>query len=643
MEPFAHLESLHFDTILEQLKEHAISQQAKETLGQLRPIMQEAVCRLKMQETSSARALLDSCGTPPLSPMDSVSDHLHHAESGGMLLPGQLCEIVRFISACKRTTDYLKRGEEASPDCTQVAVYGRAFEDLTPLRQRIESTVSEETVYDDASPTLRNLRRQLMLVHDQIKEKLNHILKTKKAYLADSYISIRGDHYVLPVQRRFKNDFGGTVIEQSSKGGTLFMEPTAIRSMQEQLSLLSIEEDAEVRRLLYVLSGEVADAAKAIRNNTDLMRQLDVIFAKAKYSAALQAREAIIDSGRNLCIRQGRHPLLPPDKCVPLNIQLDDRNDGVLITGPNTGGKTLTIKTVGLFCAMAQSGLHLPCAEGTIIPMHDRILCDIGDSQSISQNLSTFSGHITNVIEILKTASRDSLVLLDELGSGTDPAEGMGIALAVLQELWLRGCRYMVTTHDPQVKDYAVRTPRVIAARMAFDRETLQPLYRLEMGKTGNSCALYIAQRLGMPEGLLTRAQHIVANLGATEDMDRLKPAIPRPGSSLMRQKAQNTEQVRQRFTMGDSILLMPEGENGIVYRTPDDKGEMIIQIKGEKIAVNHKRVKLLIPASQLYPDDYDFSIIFDTVSNRKAAHQLSRKHDENAVIIHKEAKQEEA
>ncbi len=637
MEPFAHLEALHFHTILEQLKEHAISRQAQEELMKLRPIINEAVCRVKNRETTSARALLDCCGTPPLSTMDSISAHLHLAETGGMLLPAQLCEIVRFAAACKRTSDYLKRGEEASVLCTHVAVYGRAFDDLSDLRRRIEATVSEETVYDDASPTLRNLRRQMNIIHNQIKEKLNHILKTKKAYLADSYISIRGDHYVLPVLRRFRNEFGGTVIEASGKGGTLFMEPTAIRSLQEELTTLTIEEDAEVRRLLYVLSGEVAEAGKAIRNNASLMLQLDVIFAKAKYSAALKAHEAVIDSGRTLCIRNGRHPLLPAETCVPLNLTMDEENDGVLITGPNTGGKTLTIKSVGLFCAMAQCGLHIPCDEGTVIPLHDRILCDIGDSQSISQNLSTFSGHITNVISILQNASRDSLVLLDELGSGTDPAEGMGIALAVLQELWLRGCRYMVTTHDPQVKEYAAASPRVIAARMAFDRETLQPLYRLEMGRTGESCALHIAQRLGMAQGLLDRAQGIVSRQGKTQPNEHLKPVIPRPGSSLMRQKEDRSAGIRQRFAMGDSVVILPEGETGIVYQPANDQGEVIVQVKGEKITVNHKRIKLRIPASQLYPEDYDFSIIFDTVSNRKAAHQLSRKHDENAVIIHKE------
>ncbi len=641
MEQTAHLNALHFDVILSQLKEHALSQRAKDELGSLAPIMSEAVCRLKMQETTSARALLDHFGTPPLGTVDNAAAHLHHAKSGGMLTPAQLCEVVRFISACKRTADYLHRGEEGSAACVHIAVYGRAFADLGELRRRIESSVTEESVYDDATPTLRDIRRRIQHQHSQIREKLDRVLKSKKAYLADNYYSIRGDHYVLPVLRRYRNEFGGTVIEASSKGGTLFMEPTAIRALQEELSTLLVEEDTEVRRILYVLSGDVADAARDMENNAQLMQQLDVIFAKAKFSAALEATEAQITTDRTLVIRKGRHPMLPRESCVPLDIAMDEDNDGVLITGPNTGGKTLTMKTVGLLCAMAQSGLHIPAGEGCIIPMHDRFLCDIGDSQSISQNLSTFSGHLTNVLDILRSASRDSLVLLDELGSGTDPAEGMGIALAVLQELWLRGCRYMVTTHDPKVKDYAANTPRVIAARMAFDQETLQPLYRLEIGKTGNSCALHIAKRLGMPEQLLQNARQIVYGDGSLPEPIKTKSAFPRPASRLERKKAQN-EQAVFSFTRGDSVILLPQGEHAIVYQPADDKGNVIVQLKGEKLSVNHKRLKLHIPASQLYPDDYDFSIIFDTVANRKASHLLDRRYDEDAVIIHREATKEE-
>ncbi|MBE5801293.1 MAG: DNA mismatch repair protein MutS [Clostridiales bacterium] len=643
MDQRAHLNALHFDIILEQLKEHALSESAKEALAELMPYQNESIARVRMLETTSARALLETCGTPPLAAMDNVRQHLHHAQMGGMLLPSQLCEVARFVSACKRMAEYLKRGEGCGPTCAHIGVYGRGFMELSELRSEIEAAVSEEMVYDNASPALRDIRRRLAQQHAQIKEKLEHILKTKKAYLADSYISIRGDHYVLPVLRRYKNEFGGTVIETSSKGSTLFIEPTAIRSLQEQLNLLSLEEDNEVRKILYTLSGAVADAAHAIQTNMQLMEQLDILFAKGKYSAALNARKAEISGGKTLRIVQGRHPLLDAETCVPLDVTLEEGCDGMIITGPNTGGKTISIKTVGLLSAMAQSGLHIPCGEGSLIPMHDRYLCDIGDSQSISQNLSTFSGHITNVLDILKTASRDSLVLLDELGSGTDPAEGMGIAIAVLEELWLRGCMYMVTTHDPKVKDYAASTPRILAARMAFDKESLRPLYRLEMGKTGDSCALYIAQKLGMPEELLSRAQAIVYGGGQWQAPDRQTPAFLRPGSSLVRQKLEDgSDESKKRFSMGDSVIVLPDGEQGIVFRPEDDMGMMIVQVKGEKRTVNHKRVKLRIPASELYPPDYDFSIIFDSVANRKAAHVLGKRYDAEATIVYTEGNSKE-
>ena len=637
MEPFEYLNVLHFDTIIRQLQEMALSDRTKEQLALLQPFQSEIQTRLKMQETTSARAILDASGVPPLTAMDSVTAHLHHAQTGGMLLPDQLCAIACFASACRRTADHLKRCETMHPDCVHVAVYGRGFHDLTDLRKRIEQSVNEDGVYDDASPALKDIRRRMNHLHSQIREKLDHVLKSKKEMLADNYISIRGDHYVLPVLRRYKNEFGGTVIEASSKGSTLFMEPTAIRKLQEELSMLMLEEDSEIRRILYTLSGETADEAAAIENNLQLMEQLDMVFAKAKLSAAMNARAVEISSGRTLKICQGRHPLLAADSCVPLDLAMEDTIDGLVITGPNTGGKTVAMKTVGLLCAMAQSGLHIPCADGTLIPMHDRFLCDIGDNQSLTQNLSTFSGHISNVIRILQTASRDSLVLLDELGSGTDPAEGMGIAIAVLQELWLRKCRYIVTTHDPEVKQYAASTTRVLAARMAFDRETLRPLYRLETGKTGESCALYIAQRLGMPMELLERARKIVYD--KVVQSPPLTPAFQQPASMLIRPRTDCTAEVQQRFAVGDAVILQPDGTHAIVFQPADDKGMVIVQIKGEKQAVNHKRLQLHIPASQLYPPDYDFSILFDTVANRKATHILSKRYDESATVIHKEGR----
>ncbi len=310
---------------------------------------------------------------------------------------------------------------------------------------------------------------------------------------------------------------------------------------------------------------------------------------------------------------------------------------GIAVTGPNTGGKTVCLKTVGLLTLMAQSGLHIPCGEGTVIGMMDTVLCGIGDSQSICQNLSTFSGHMTNVIRILQSCSRDSLVLLDELGSGTDPLEGSGLAAAILEELVRRSCFFLVTTHDPQIKQWAEQTQGVVSARMAFDRESLMPLYRLELGMSGESCAIEIARRLGMDEGLLIRARQAASHLPETK-----AAPVPRPmriPASRLKRRETREEGTFNRFRMGDSVALLPERKTAIVFQPADEEGNVIIQLQGKKITVRHNRLQLLVPADHLYPPDYDFSIIFDTVANRKAAHTISRKHDPDAVVVLKEGK----
>ena len=416
------------------------------------------------------------------------------------------------------------------------------------------------------------------------------------------------------------------------------MEPSAVRSLRQELDQLLIDIDTEERRILWELSDRVAADAQQLEDAVRVMTDLDVLFARSKLSLEMNARPAEITAERRIRLVDARHPLLSPETCVPLSLDLSLPDAGIAVTGPNTGGKTVCLKAVGLLTLMAQSGLHIPCGDGTVIGMMDRVLCDIGDSQSISQNLSTFSGHMTNVIRILQECSRDSLVLLDELGSGTDPAEGSGLAAAILEELLRRSCFFMVTTHDPQIKQWAEQTEHVMSARMAFDQATLQPLYRLELGKSGKSCAIEIARRLGMDEGLLIRARQ-VTDLGVSSRPEGRRRPMPVPSTRLQRRIIRQ-EGSFERFTMGDSVLLLPDKKNAIVYRPADEDGNVIIQLHGRKLAVRHNRLKLLVPASELYPPDYDFSIVFDTVANRKAAHTMDRKYDPDAVIILKEGKQ---
>ena len=627
-----HYLALEFDAIIAKLQDHALSQNAKDTLGGLSPYMNEDLCVRKMAETTSARNLLDKVGNPPLPLMENLGEWMALAEAGGMLIPDQLSGVARFAESCKRVTAYLSKGEATQE---VVALYGQSIADITVLRGEIEQCINGENLRDDASPALRNIRRKKEHLEAQIKEKLNHILKSRKQYLSDAYITNRQGRYVLPVQRKFQTQFGGTVVEASSKGATVFMEPTAIAKAQAELTALHMEEDAEERRILYVLTDSVVAYAPALRRNMEAMEILDVLFAKAKLSASMKGIPAEIGGERRLCIKNGRHPLLGAETCVPLNFTMDETTHGVIITGPNTGGKTVAVKTVGLLSLMAQCGLHIPCESGSYMALQDHYWCDVGDNQGISQNLSTFSGHMTNIINILAHASRDSLVLLDELGSGTDPTEGMGIAVAVLEELRNRGCMFLVTTHYAQVKTYAAHASGVQSARMAFDRENLRPLYTLEMGMSGESCALHIAQRLGLAPHLLARAHYEVYG---GDPPNVLATASP-PKSGLVRsQEEKPAANLAEKFNMGDSVTVLATGETAIVYRPANDQGDVIVQVKGVKQAVKHNRLRLKVAAAELYPPDYDFAIIFDTVENRKARHDMGRKHNAALRVTYTDA-----
>ncbi len=626
-----HYRTLEFDTILNNLADHAHSEQAQKRLKSLSPIMDETLCTRALLDTTGARKLIDSCGTPPLSAMDDLTECLHQAETGGMLLPAQLYQIARFIVACNRMTDYLRRGEKSED---RISFYGRAFADLTELKQTIEASVDEERVYDDASPTLRKFRREMEQLEGRMRDRLHQLIQSKKKYLADSFVSQRNGRFVLPVLKQYQHQFAGTVIDVSRSGGTVFMEPSSISAIQQEWDAASFAEEQEVRRILYTLSDMVAQHASALTSNARLMEDLDVLFAKGAYSLALNANETFMTFDKRMVLRKARHPLLDRGSCVPLNLELSENDKGLVITGPNTGGKTVALKTVGLLTLMAQCGLHIPCEEGSCLPLRDYVYCDIGDNQSISHNLSTFSGHMTNVIDILQNISKDSLVLLDELGSGTDPAEGMGIAIAVLEALRSSGCTFLVTTHYEQVKAYVQQASDIMSARMAFDVVTLRPLYHLEMGKTGKSCALEIVKRLGMPQCILDCAEKIVKSGHLP---DNTPPLHIKRNSSKLVTSARLPVQTITAWQTGDSVEILPDREKGIVYQPADEQGYVIVQVKGVKEPIRHTRLKLLVPAAELYPEDYDFSIIFDTVENRKARHILSKRYDKDATIIYRE------
>ncbi len=634
--------TLEFSQILSALSEFALSESAKDKIMELKPFLSEQECKRHMRDTTEAKRIIETFGVPPIAIMEDLDRTLLLTEKGSMLIPEQLTAVATFIHSCKRMASFLKKAETLQ---VNVAYYGMSFADLEDLHSEIAFAIKNDKVDSAATNSLQDIRRKIENLQSSVKAKLEAVLRSKKAYLSDNNVVMRNNRYAVPVKKEHKNQVAGVVIDTSNTGGTVFIEPSSVGKIQADINDLQIEEDNEVRKILYTLTALVEDNLTALRTNMGYMETLDFIFAKGKYSYELNANEVEINTKRVIKIVEGRHPLLAKDECVPLDFELGEQYRGIVITGPNTGGKTVSLKTVGLLTLMAQCGLHVPAKAESVFSMFANILCDIGDGQSISESLSTFSAHIKNIVEILAEVSHESLVLLDELGSGTDPAEGMGIAVAILEELRKSNCLFLATTHYPEIKDYAKYTPSLINARMAFDRENLMPLYKLQIGEAGESCALSIAERLGLPKHLLERAKKeaypddvtVKRSERFTDAADTKDTPQKAKPSRLVKQVAPKTNDLKDLYSMGDTVMILADDTIGIVYKPINEKGDLVVQVKGEKCYINHTKVKLQTRASELYPPDYDFSIVFDSVSNRKARSKMKKGHDPDLIITYDE------
>ena len=617
---------LEFDRIKEKLAELACTDKARQQIQELKPSLSELEVKASQRETTEARKMIEICGNPPVTALQGVDEWIEFASKGGCLTPQQLEQISMVLAAVRRLKDYLRRGKEHE---IGLAYYEENLDGLDDIREELGSKIRNERVDDYASKTLKSLREAIDRAETKMHEEADAILKANKQYMADNFSTLRNGRICVPVKKEYKFKIQGSVIDKSSTGSTLFIEPLQVARLYDEVQELKIDEENEEIRILYTLSSMLSDKEEIIRSNSRAVEKLDFIFAKGKLSLEQEGIQPEINTDRHIRIKNGRHPLMDKAVNVPLNFEIGNGINGVIITGPNTGGKTVAIKTVALNCMMAQCGLHVPCEEAEIC-MNNAILCDIGDGQNLSENLSTFSAHITNVLDILKKAGRDSLVVMDELGSGTDPAEGMGIAIAILEELKKSNALFLATTHYPEVKEYARRTEGIINARMTFDKESLKPLYQLVIGEAGESCAFYIAGKLGMPGYMLSRAAKAaygsdgetkIEGMAGNEELK--KSSHPK----IQKIKKAVTQKEAKKYQIGDSVMVYPEKKIGIICRMADEKGMLQVQMKKEKRWVSHKRIKLHVPAEQLYPEDYDFSIIFDSVEKRKAQHDMKRKY----------------
>lgn len=500
---------LEFNKIKEIWKGYAMTDGAKEAIEGAAPMLSESQVLARLRETTEARDMIQRSGQPPLVSLSGIREWMRLAEIGGCLTAEQLEGMERALAAVDRMKRYLEQGKIHE---TALAWYGDDLQSCQDLREAIGQQIRGGQVSDHASKALRACRMDIEKEERSMREKAETAIRSGKNMMTDSFSTMRNGHMCVPVKAEYRYRVKGNVIGQSSTGSTVFIEPEACARHYGALEMLRLEEENEVRRILYTLTGMVYDFREELECDIRVMEKLDLMFSRGKLSLAYGGVEPSVNTERRIVLKDGRHPLMDRAVSVPLQFRLgnaaQDGADGeaavrgIVITGPNTGGKTVAIKTVALNCMMAQTGLHVACREADIC-MCSGFLCDIGDGQDMSENLSTFSSHIVNVLDILKKVDRDSLVILDELGSGTDPAEGMGIAVAILEELKKSGALFLVTTHYPEVKQYAERAEGMVNARMTFDKESLKPTYRLVIGEAGESCAFYIAGKLGMPEPML--------------------------------------------------------------------------------------------------------------------------------------------
>ena len=514
------LKTLEYTKIIAQLEEFAASEPGKKLCRELVPSTSLEEIRTWQAHTTDAVSRIRMKGSLSFAGTKDVGGSLKRLDIGSSLNIPELLALSSLLTAAARAKAY-GRHESDEEAFDSLEPYFAGLEPLTPLNNEIKRCIiSEDEVADEASPGLSHVRRSMKNIASRIHNQMNALLNSNRSYLQDGVITMRDGRYCLPVKAEYKNQVAGMVHDQSSTGSTLFIEPMAIVRLNNELRELEIQEQKEIQAVLASLSEQAAPHIDAIRMDMELLGQLDFIFAKAGLSRHYRCSAPVFNDRGYIHIKDGRHPLLDPKTVVPINIWLGKDFDLLVVTGPNTGGKTVSLKTVGLFTLMGQAGLHIPAWEGSELAVFDEVFADIGDEQSIEQNLSTFSAHMTNTVRILNQADARSLCLFDELGAGTDPTEGAALAIAILSFLHNMKCRTMATTHYSELKVFALTTPGVENASCEFSVETLRPTYRLLIGVPGKSNAFAISQKLGLPDYIIEDARsHLEAKDESFEDL----------------------------------------------------------------------------------------------------------------------------
>jgi len=647
------LRLLEFDQIKAAVSDFCVSNLGKALCERLSPSTDRLRIQAALRETSEARLLVRG-GHQPLQGLHDITEALTLAEKGQVLSPKDLLRIADTLHGAEKFRKFMRTKRDEAP---LLSSYVESIGDFAELVRAIETSVDGERVSDSADDDLRRVRRSIKVVESRIQEKLSAIMSSPglRDAVQEGFVTQRNGRYVIPVRASHRAKVPGAVIAASSSGQTVFIEPAAVQVLVDELVTLRAKEEELVYRVLCRLTSAVLDQVQSIRVTVETLAACDFALAKGRYSLEVDGiePEMVPDGAWTLELGAVRHPLLGKG-AVPVDVAVGLGYRTLVVTGPNTGGKTVLLKTVGLSCLLAQSGLHVP-AKKAALPVFRDLLVDIGDHQSIQQSLSTFSSHMGRIAEILRKATSGCLVLLDEIGTGTDPREGAALACAILDHLWSQGCITVATTHYGDVKSHAETRPGFMNGSMDFDQETLRPMYTLRLGHSGRSLGITIAERLGIPGSVIAQARAAVSDTGDTsprpedssvtggrtpiaETCSGSGPEVRHESRNGVSHREETAEVLprEKRFLPGDLVFVTSVGDKGRVAKEADEKGNVVVLVRGKRLRVNWKRLRMLGKREDLYPDfpNYDLRIVLTSKEDRKLDKAMSKRSVDGVRVL---------
>lgn len=608
------LDKLNYYDLKEIVKSYCVSGLGKTLIDKLEPSSNLKVVNRRLDETSEGRRLLDVSYHLPLEGIHNIFPLIDKMDKGGVLEPSDLTMVSDFLRGCRKVKMFLKDKEGYAPT---LCSYGENISDLSYIEEEINISIRGSVVDSNASKDLKKIRKQIDTCEGKIKEKLDKFLRNSanKECIQEFFISQRNGRYTIPIKAAYKNKVAGSIVEVSSKGTTVFMEPDIVSKFTSELSVLQAEESMEVYKILAILTEMIYERIKDLKINVEVISEYDMIWAKAKYSLDIQGIKPKINDYGYTKIIKGRYPLIKNG--VPLDFEIGKDYRTLIITGPNAGGKTVVLKTLGMLTLAVQSGFHIGAKEGTEISIFQDVFVDIGDNQSVENALSTFSSHVQNLARIINESGKSTLLLFDEIGSGTEPNEGAALAIAILEELYHKGCITVATTHYGEIKDYSHNHPDFENAAMEFKKETLEPLYKLTIGKTGDSNALYISKKMGISDSIIERTRTYIEN--KNYNYETIKE------SKKKKFKEVESEEKYYDFFVGDKVRLLDKNDSAIIYKGRDEFNNVVVLYNKDFIEVNYKRVKLELKAEELYPEGYDLNQLFVSYKDRKLERDIER------------------